>query len=190
MISVIIDENDDDEDENDLGFDEQIGTIENYFFQLWKIFQDLGGGAAAGVALNENDSHGALVQDIIDSKNKIEKNSQKSSRSVMSEAEETKHKKRIEKIRSEIQQISRTAAPIGRVLGNILVVNSRNDNFLRFYTGRYGFNGKWIWTMDSRAYKESKYNSTRGKVISYQFQFRWFNINVPKYESGYLFLSR
>ena len=34
MISVIIDENDDDEDENDLGFDEQIGTIENYFFQL------------------------------------------------------------------------------------------------------------------------------------------------------------
>ena len=102
----------------------------------------MGGGAAAGVALNENDSHGALVQDIIDSKNKIEKNSQKSSRSVMSEAEETKHKKRIEKIRSEIQQISRTAAPIGRVLGNILVVNSRNDNFLRFYTGRYGFNGK------------------------------------------------
>jgi len=100
--NVIIDENDDDEDENDLGFDEQI---------------DLGGGgAAAGVALNENDSHGALVQDIIDSKNKIEKNSQKSSRSVMSEAEETKHKKRIEKIRSEIQQISRTAAPIGRVL--------------------------------------------------------------------------
>ena len=102
----------------------------------------MGGGAAAGVALNENDSHGALVQDIIDSKNKIEKNSQKSSRSVMSEAEETKHKKRIEKIRSEIQQISRTAAPIGRVLGNFLVVNSRNDNFLRFYTGRYGFNGK------------------------------------------------
>ena len=102
----------------------------------------MGGGAAAGVALNENDSHGALVQDIIDSKNKIEKNSQKSSRSVMSEAEETKHKKRIEKIRSEIQQISRTAAPIGRVLGMILVVNSRNDNFLRFYTRRYGFNGK------------------------------------------------
>ena len=102
----------------------------------------MGGGAAAGVALNENDSHGALVQDIIDSKNKIEKNSQKSSRSVMSEAEETKHKKRIEKIRSEIQQISRTAAPIGRVLGMILVVNSRNDDLLRFYTGRYGFNGK------------------------------------------------
>jgi len=98
--NVIIDENDDDEDENDLGFDDQI---------------DLGGGGA-GVTVNENDSHGALVQDIIDSKNKIEKNSQKSSRPVMSEAEETKHKKRIEKIRSEIQQISRTAAPIGRVL--------------------------------------------------------------------------
>lgn len=99
--NVIIDENDDEEDENDLGFDEQI---------------DLGSGTTAGVTLNENDYHGALVQDIIDSKNKIEKNSQKSSRSVMSEAEETKHKKRIEKIRSEIQQISRTAAPIGRVL--------------------------------------------------------------------------
>ena len=80
---------------------------------------DLGGGGV-GVTVNENDSHGALVQDIIDSKNKIEKNSQKSSRPVMSEAEETKHKKRIEKIRSEIQQISRTAAPIGRVLGRIL----------------------------------------------------------------------
>ena len=81
---------------------------------------DLGGGGV-GVTVNENDSHGALVQDIIDSKNKIEKNSQKSSRPVMSEAEETKHKKRIEKIRSEIQQISRTAAPIGRVLGMILI---------------------------------------------------------------------
>ena len=32
MISVIIDENDDDEDENDLGFDEQIGIILYYFF--------------------------------------------------------------------------------------------------------------------------------------------------------------
>ena len=31
IISVIIDENDDDEDENDLGFDEQIGTIEIIF---------------------------------------------------------------------------------------------------------------------------------------------------------------
>ena len=122
IIAVIIDENDDDEDENDLGFDEQIGIILYYFFKNWHILKDLGGGsAAAGVALNENDSHGALVQDIIDSKNKIEKNSQKSSRSVMSEAEETKHKKRIEKIRSEIQQISRTAAPIGRVLGMILI---------------------------------------------------------------------
>lgn len=99
--NVIIDENDDDDDENDLGFDEQI---------------DIGGGGAVGnIALNENESHGALVQDIIDSKNKIEKNSQKT-RPVMSEAEEGKHKKRIEKIRSEIQQISRTAAPIGRVL--------------------------------------------------------------------------
>ena len=102
----------------------------------------MGGGAAAGVALNENDSHGALVQDIIDSKNKIEKNSQKSSRSVMSEAEETKHKKRIEKIRSEIQQISRTAAPIGRVLGTILVHDFWKLSFFRFYTRRYGFNGK------------------------------------------------
>jgi hypothetical protein len=70
--NVIIDENDDEEDENDLGFDEQI---------------DLGSGTTAGVTLNENDYHGALVQDIIDSKNKIEKNSQKSSRSVMSENE-------------------------------------------------------------------------------------------------------
>ena len=37
IISVIIDENDDDEDENDLGFDEQIGTIEIYFSSS-KIF--------------------------------------------------------------------------------------------------------------------------------------------------------
>ena len=75
---------------------------------------DIGGGAR-NIALNEDESHGALVQDIIDSKNKIE--TKKSSRPVMSEAEEVKHKKQIEKIRSEIQQISRTAAPIGRVLG-------------------------------------------------------------------------
>ena len=100
------------------------------------------GGNAAGVALNENESHGALVQDIIDSKNKIEKNSQKSSRPVMSEAEETKHKKRIEKIRSEIQQISRTAAPIGRVLGKFSVICIDKKIFFRFYTGRYGLNGK------------------------------------------------
>jgi len=42
MISVIIDENDDDEDENDLGFDEQIGIILYYFFSktdtFWKIW--------------------------------------------------------------------------------------------------------------------------------------------------------
>ena len=33
IIAVIIDENDDDEDENDLGFDEQIGIILYYFFK-------------------------------------------------------------------------------------------------------------------------------------------------------------
>ena len=68
--------------------------------------------------IKDEDSHGALVRDIIESKKNIE-NDKGKRRTVLSEAEEQKARKQTEQLQGDIQQISRTTAPIGRILGFI-----------------------------------------------------------------------
>ena len=71
--------------------------------------------------VDENAEHGALVKDLIDSKKAIESKSNTSKKNlVISEAEQERTKKQIEKLQADIQQISRTTAPIGRVLGRFI----------------------------------------------------------------------
>lgn len=98
--NLIMDNNDDDEDENVPTFEED---IEND-----KITKN--------VEVDENAEHGALVKDLIESKKAIESTKTFKKGVVISEAEQERTKKQIEKLQGEIQQISRTTAPIGRVL--------------------------------------------------------------------------
>ena len=75
------------------------------------------------VEVDENAEHGALVKDLIDSKKAIESKSKTSKKNlVISEAEQERNKKQIEKLQADIQQISRTTAPIGRVLGTFSIL--------------------------------------------------------------------
>jgi len=62
------------------------------------------------------DEHGALVRDILNTKNTSGKSQDKSKVSVISQAEEEKLRVQFSTIRGEIQSITRTTAPIGRVL--------------------------------------------------------------------------
>lgn len=64
------------------------------------------------------EDHGALVRDILDTKNTIENAATRKEKSynVVSEADQEKIKKQIDTLKSEIQTITRTTAPIGRVL--------------------------------------------------------------------------
>ena len=56
---------------------------------------------------------------MIESKKAIESTKTSKKGVVISEAEQERTKKQIEKLQGEIQQISRTTAPIGRVLGQL-----------------------------------------------------------------------
>lgn len=97
--NVIIDgENDDDDDD------------EPPFEELLEMDQKLN-----NLEIKDEDSHGALVRDIIESKKNIE-NDKGKRRTVLSEAEEQKARKQTEQLQGDIQQISRTTAPIGRIL--------------------------------------------------------------------------
>ena len=96
--------------------------------------------------MDENAEHGALVKDLIDSKKAIESKSKTSKKNlVISEAEQERTKKQIEKLQADIQQISRTTAPIGRVLGTY--ASKVNFNFFRLYPRRYGINAKRVRLM-------------------------------------------
>ena len=80
--------------------------------------------------VDENAEHGALVKDLIDSKKAIESKSKTSKKNlVISEAEQERTKKQIEKLQADIQQISRTTAPIGRVLGTFTLARQILNHF-------------------------------------------------------------
>jgi len=98
--NLIIDNNDDDEDDNVPTFEEELENDK----------------PLKNVEVDENAEHGALVKDLIESKKAIESTKSNKKSVVVSEAEQERAKKQIEMIQAEIQQITRTTQPIGRVL--------------------------------------------------------------------------